>query len=278
MEKKEYFDSLPRKIKRYIMRSYLYADVFDTHNKFISSQKNYDESFIYDLAFGFQPRMFDGASHSDRFIYEEGDHAAEMYFIMSGHWAVGYNIFAAGIRSLRDRLKVLKEAQMDKYYRFKGVSGEKSKAREAVLRGEAEVTGVDMKEDFSTQLEKLNDIREAGLVVALDFITPSYIGDYYLFAQKPSEYYWMAIDKVEAYAISADFFHNELFSKYKDLREIMLGQAHEKYRIMFKSKIVSFCVILFFRKPTGKKESRSSTLSRCRGDRSLFCPRRKRPR
>jgi hypothetical protein len=179
---KEYFDSLPRKIKRYIMRSYLYADVFGIHNKFISSEKKFDESFIYDLAFGFQPRMFDGASHSDRFIYEEGDHAAEMYFIMSGHWAVGYNIFAAGISSLKERLKLLKEAQMDKFYRFKGVSGDNSKAREAIARGDQEVINVDIKEDFSNQLERLNDIKEAGLVVALDFITPSYIGDYYLFS------------------------------------------------------------------------------------------------
>lgn len=69
---------------------------------------------------------------------------------MSGHWAVGYNIFAAGIRSLKERLKVLKEAQMDKFYRFKGVSGDNSKAREAIARGDQEVINVDIKEDFST--------------------------------------------------------------------------------------------------------------------------------
>lgn len=136
VEKREYFDSLPRKIKRYIMRSYLYNDVFDTHSKFLAHQSHFDESFIYDLAFGFQPRMFDGSSASDRFIYEEGDHAAEMYFIMEGHWAVGYNLFSAGIRSLKDRLKTLREAQMDKFYRFRGVSDENSKAREALLRGD----------------------------------------------------------------------------------------------------------------------------------------------
>lgn len=96
-----------------------------------------------------------------------------------------------------------------------------------------------MKEDYSTQLEKLSDIREAGLVIALDFVTPSYIGDYYLFSKKPSKYYWMAIDRVEAYAISADFFHNELFTKYKDLKEVMLGSALEKYRIQFKTKMVT---------------------------------------
>lgn len=133
---------------------------------------------------------------------------------------------------------------MDKFYRFKGVSGDNSKAREAIARGDQEVINVDIKEDFSTQLEKLNDIKEAGLVVALDFITPSYIGDYYLFSQKPSEYYWIAIDRVDAYAISSDFFFNQLFTKYKDLKEIMIGQSFEKYRIMFKSKIVSFCNFL----------------------------------
>jgi hypothetical protein len=213
------------------MRQYLYKDVFDTHQKFISHHKNLDEAFIYDLAFGFQPRMFDGSSRTDRFIYEEGDHASEMYFIMEGHWAVGYNIFQPGIKSLKERLRVLKEAQMDKFYRFKGVSGANSKAREALLEGDVEVKNVSTKEDFSAQLEKLNEIRESGLVIALDFVTTSYIGDYYLLSQKPSEYYWLAIDMVEGYAISYEFLNDEIFPKYKDLKEAMLGQAHEKYRI-----------------------------------------------
>jgi hypothetical protein len=33
----------------------------------------------------------------------------------------------------------------------------------------------------------------------------------------------MAIDRVDAYAISSDFFFNELFTKYKDLKDVMLG-------------------------------------------------------
>jgi hypothetical protein len=146
-----------------------------------------------------------------------------MYFIMSGHWAVGYNLFSAGIKQLKDRLKVMKDAQMDKVYKFKGVTSDGSKAREAVMRGLPDVANIDMKEDFSSQLEQLNSIRESGMIIALDFLTHSHIGDYYLFSQKPSEYYWMAIDTVQAYAISSTFFYNELFPKYKDVHGVLLG-------------------------------------------------------
>ena len=114
--------------------------------------------------------MFDGSSQSDRYIYEEGDHATEMYFIMSGHWAVGYNLFADGIRTLKERLKIMKQVQMDKAYPVKGVTKENSKAREAAKLEMPDIKDLDMKENISKQLEDLNSIRESGLIVAQDFI------------------------------------------------------------------------------------------------------------
>lgn len=47
---------------------------------------------MYDLSFGFLPRVF-RPEKNDRYIYEEGDDVTEMYFILKGTWAICFNIF-----------------------------------------------------------------------------------------------------------------------------------------------------------------------------------------
>lgn len=89
---------------------------------------------------------------------------------MSGHWAVGYNLFADGIRTLKERLKIMKLVQMDRAYPQKGVTKLNSKAREAEQLSMPDVKDLTAKENISKQLEDLISIRESGLVVAQDFI------------------------------------------------------------------------------------------------------------
>lgn len=93
LEKKDYFDALPRKIKRDLMEKYLFKDVFREirFKDFIDNGEVMDPDFLYDLSFGFQPRQF-WKTDEDCFIYESHEYISEMYFIMSGKWAFAKKI------------------------------------------------------------------------------------------------------------------------------------------------------------------------------------------
>jgi len=58
MEKKEYFDALPRDIKRKIMTEYLFKDLFSEKRfkDFLDNGESMDPDFLYDLSFGLKPR------------------------------------------------------------------------------------------------------------------------------------------------------------------------------------------------------------------------------
>jgi hypothetical protein len=58
LEKKDYFDALPRDIKRMLMKDYLYEDVFIEHRfkDFFDNGEAMDPDFLYDISFGFKPR------------------------------------------------------------------------------------------------------------------------------------------------------------------------------------------------------------------------------
>lgn len=55
LEKKDYFDALPRDIKRQLMKDYLYEDVFTQHRfkDFFDNGELMDPDFLYDISFGF---------------------------------------------------------------------------------------------------------------------------------------------------------------------------------------------------------------------------------
>ncbi len=93
MEKKEYFDALPRDIKRKIMTDYLFKDVFSEKRfkEFIDNGEAMDPDFLYDLSFGLKPRQF-WPTEEDCFIYESFEAVTEMYFIMRGRWAFAKEI------------------------------------------------------------------------------------------------------------------------------------------------------------------------------------------
>jgi hypothetical protein len=51
-----------------------------------------DPNFIYQISFGFMPRRFIN-TYEDRYIYEEEGEVNEIYFILKGDWAVGFNSY-----------------------------------------------------------------------------------------------------------------------------------------------------------------------------------------
>lgn len=54
LEKKDYFDSLPRDIKRQLMKEYLFEDVFTQFRfrDFFDNGELMDPDFLYDISFG----------------------------------------------------------------------------------------------------------------------------------------------------------------------------------------------------------------------------------
>ena len=67
-----------------------------------------------------------------------------------------------------------------------------------------------------------------------------YIGDYYVFASKRSEYEYIAITNVESFAIPKHFMFKTIFTKFPGLHSEMLAESFSRY-------------IKEFRKPCGKK-------------------------
>jgi potassium voltage-gated channel Eag-related subfamily H protein 8 len=55
----EFLNALPNQIKRYIIKQYLFDDVFFRFRLFFNTQENNDSTFLYDIAFGLRPRKFD---------------------------------------------------------------------------------------------------------------------------------------------------------------------------------------------------------------------------
>jgi hypothetical protein len=84
----EFLKVLPRSIKRAIMISYLFHDIFFKFRQFFKTFENRDSKFLYDIAFGFMPRKFE----EGEIIYDEDDEVPEMYFIIDGEVGVGYRL------------------------------------------------------------------------------------------------------------------------------------------------------------------------------------------
>lgn len=78
--------ALPRSIKRAIMTSYLFQDIFFKFRQFFNTFENRDSKFLYDIAFGFMPRKFE----EGEIIYDEEDEVPEIYFIIEGEVGVAY--------------------------------------------------------------------------------------------------------------------------------------------------------------------------------------------
>ena len=60
---------------------------------FFNPQKYKDSKFLYDVAFGLEPRSY-SENEEENIIYDEEDEVLEMYFITKGTVGVGFHTYA----------------------------------------------------------------------------------------------------------------------------------------------------------------------------------------
>jgi UDP:flavonoid glycosyltransferase YjiC (YdhE family) len=68
-----------------------------------------------------------------------------------------------------------------------------------------------------------------GILVANKRNGQGYFGDYYIFAGKRSQFYYCAISRCTAFALSKDFIYNNLFEMFPNLRSDMLATSFARY-------------------------------------------------
>jgi len=187
LEKKEYFDAIPHWIQEHIMTHFLFDDIINrpSFRNFFRIGREFDTNFVYQVAFGFMPRHFE-ANSKDRYIFNEEGDVTEIYFIVQGEWAIGYNSHENNVKGF-------------------------------IFDEEAEY------------LPGQDDIREKKIMIAKHYKGYGYIGDYYVFASKRSEFEYMAITDVESYAIPKHFMFKTIFSKFPGLHSEMLAESFSRY-------------------------------------------------
>lgn len=78
------------------MTVYLYSDIFEKFKKFFNVDTYQESRFLYDIAYGFMPRIFE-VTEEDSLIYDEEEDVAEMYFFTDGIIGIGFSLVANGI-------------------------------------------------------------------------------------------------------------------------------------------------------------------------------------
>lgn len=174
------------------MTKFLFRDIIirRSFERFFDCGEKFDSNFVYQVAFGFMPRRYE-ASKTDRYILlEEGD-VTEIYFIVAGDWAVGFNSHENNNRNIN--------------------------FDDDALIGDL------------NQGNLAKDIAEEKLVIAKQYKGFGYIGDYYVFASKRSEFSYMAITPVDTYAITKEFMFQKIFTKFPGLHSEMLAESFSRY-------------------------------------------------
>lgn len=170
------------------MTHFLFNDIIIQRGfaSFFDVGKEFDSNFVYQVAFGFMPRHFE-ANATDRFILNEEGDVTEIYFIIKGEWAIGYNSH------------------------------------------ENNVKGFSSMDETADYLPGQEDIREKKIMIAKNYKGYGYIGDYYVFASKRSEYEYMAITNVQSFAIPKHFMFKTIFTKFPGLHSEMLAESFSRY-------------------------------------------------
>lgn len=93
-QRKTYFETIPYKIQQHVMCKFLFEDIItmNTFRSFFKCGREFDPNFIYEISFGFMPRQFKNTAE-DRYMYEEEGDVTEVYFILKGDWALGFNSY-----------------------------------------------------------------------------------------------------------------------------------------------------------------------------------------
>jgi hypothetical protein len=76
------------------MCKFLFQDIFElpAFKSFFKMGREFDDNFVYEIAFGFMPRLFKNTPE-DRYMLEEEENVTEIYFIIKGEWAIAYNSY-----------------------------------------------------------------------------------------------------------------------------------------------------------------------------------------
>lgn len=83
-------------------------------------------------------------------------------------------------------------------------------------------------------------MHKLGYIIAQRRVNYGYIGDYYVLASKRSQFFYVALSQVEAYALTKEFMFKTIFNKFQGLHSEMLAESFCRY-------------IKEFRKPCGSK-------------------------
>ena len=89
-KKNEFILALPRSIKRGIVVHYVWDDFFYKFRNFFNLQKYRDSKFLFDVAYGLNPRRFSD-DLEECVIYDEEEEVLEMYFVISGRIGIGFH-------------------------------------------------------------------------------------------------------------------------------------------------------------------------------------------
>ena len=94
LQSKDYFDHIPIHIREYIITKFLFADVLDVgaFSCFFTVGRRYDNEFLYKVSFGLMPRNYQ-ATPDDRYIIDEEGDVTEITFIVSGNWAIAFDMY-----------------------------------------------------------------------------------------------------------------------------------------------------------------------------------------
>mmetsp|Transcript_41286 Transcript_41286/g.56092 ORF Transcript_41286/g.56092 Transcript_41286/m.56092 type:complete len:202 (+) Transcript_41286:687-1292(+) len=87
-----------------------------------------------------------------------------------------------------------------------------------------------------------DDLTKQGILLASRRVNFGYIGDYYVFSSKRSQYSYVALSPVEAFALTKQFMFKTVFKKFPGLHSEMLAESFSRY-------------VKDFRKPCGKKRT-----------------------
>ena len=83
------------------MCNFLFEDIIGNpaFKSFFIPGREFDSNFLYEVSFGFMPRLFQG-NKEDRYILEEEGDVTEIYFIVNGEWAIGFNSFQNNVPTI----------------------------------------------------------------------------------------------------------------------------------------------------------------------------------
>lgn len=85
-------------------------------------------------------------------------------------------------------------------------------------------------------------MQKKGHLIAQKRNSYGYIGDYYVLSSKPSQFYYVALQNVEAFALTKQFLYRTIFQKFPGLQQDMLSESFSRY-------------IREFRRPCDKKRT-----------------------